>query len=572
MKKGKKPKTIEKQENGEWDGLNVVNIASRIAKNKYVDKILSLTDTIFSSQVFKTLLDALIPNQMIETVDFSNSKINEKEMSLMFQELKKNNSITKLILKGIPITQKNLQEILELFSSNIRLEEIEMEIDEESWKKIKKSKEDNPRLIFQSCLRSNKNIQKLIQHQLDNETTSSRNSYPPNIDDKENNIIKSQSAKIFNLSCESFYNEKYKNLPTFVNLSNRNMPAVPLVIFNFINISELNLSLNNLDQIPDQISHLRNLKKLNLDNNRLKVIPDSIALLEELNYLFLANNLLECVPLFLRALGNLKEINLENNKIKQIPYFLASIEELESLQLQGNIAYKNLPKKVTEGNEELLGYLKANFVSDKKIYEGILMILGSPNVGKSKLIESLFNKKLKKNGLSYFHKFKNNEKQKIKGRNKSKSLNNLYQIQNSPKSSSISFENLQKKDVFEKIIQGSENAEKEEVTFDNNEDGENYGDKYADGVNSTKFEISVTSDRNSYNSQFSGDCGLEFSSPHFARNDILQHIYKIYMSSRSIYLICFNLLEPQEPNSKLEYWLQLIKKDASSAPVIYLFI
>ena len=120
MKKGKKPKTIEKQENGEWDGLNVVNIASRIAKNKYVDKILSLTDTIFSSQVFKTLLDALIPNQMIETVDFSNSKINEKEMSLMFQELKKNNSITKLILKGIPITQKNLQEIFLLMSLRIQ--------------------------------------------------------------------------------------------------------------------------------------------------------------------------------------------------------------------------------------------------------------------------------------------------------------------------------------------------------------------------------------------------------------------------------------------------------------------
>lgn len=95
-----------------------------------------------------------------------------------------------------------------------------------------------------------------------------------------------------------------------VDLSGKQLTAIPTDILNRTDITSLNLSNNQLTSLPTGISKLKNLQTLNVENNRLESLPTEIGQLTKLTSLDLGNNRLKSLPPELGELTNLKTLNL----------------------------------------------------------------------------------------------------------------------------------------------------------------------------------------------------------------------------------------------------------------------
>lgn len=84
-------------------------------------------------------------------------------------------------------------------------------------------------------------------------------------------------------------------------------------------VTKLNLSGKNLTAIPENVFDYPNLTKLILSNNRIKVIPKEILKLKKLKVLDLANNEIMVLHSSVFKLPKLRTLNVYGNKIKKFP-------------------------------------------------------------------------------------------------------------------------------------------------------------------------------------------------------------------------------------------------------------
>lgn len=134
-------------------------------------------------------------------------------------------------------------------------------------------------------------------------------------------------------SLESFLQGKNLNHITSLNLSNKDLEAVPSIVFKCKNLVKLNISHNRLSNVPKEIVSLRKLKVLNLSHNRLTQIPAPVCRLPQLKTLDLSYNLLKTLP---KQLVSSQIINLivSNNKLEVIDFSL--LVNLERLVVSNN--------------------------------------------------------------------------------------------------------------------------------------------------------------------------------------------------------------------------------------------
>ncbi|XP_073346266.1 uncharacterized protein lrrc18b [Pagrus major] len=121
-----------------------------------------------------------------------------------------------------------------------------------------------------------------------------------------------------------------------LDLSRNLIRKVPDFIGHFITVTVLDLHSNYLEQLPETIGRLQNLLILNLCNNRLTSLPSELGLLKNLHTLKLGLNQLEALPSSVGLLKELRHIGLSDNRFTRVPGCLSRLNKLESVNLDRN--------------------------------------------------------------------------------------------------------------------------------------------------------------------------------------------------------------------------------------------
>ncbi|OJJ23427.1 hypothetical protein BKI52_03440 [marine bacterium AO1-C] len=100
-----------------------------------------------------------------------------------------------------------------------------------------------------------------------------------------------------------------------LNLTYRNLDALPQEAFSCPNLHALLLYNNNFTELPQEISWFSKLDILILEENQLTDLPESLASLEYLTTLFIGMNNLKTIPAVIYNLKNLKILDLGGNPL-----------------------------------------------------------------------------------------------------------------------------------------------------------------------------------------------------------------------------------------------------------------
>jgi Leucine-rich repeat (LRR) protein len=160
------------------------------------------------------------------------------------------------------------------------------------------------------------------------------------------------------------------------------LPAIPLEIIHFSNLTALYLNNNQIKIIPEALKELKELTVLELNSNGIKDISEVFAGFKNLKTLYLNDNQIEFIPAVM-ANSSLKTLSLNGNQIKNIPEVLAKSkitslalcsnqikeipEEFEHSQLQylflGNNQIAVIPNKIARSQLDFL-YLPDNQIKE----------------------------------------------------------------------------------------------------------------------------------------------------------------------------------------------------------------
>ena len=154
---------------------------------------------------------------------------------------------------------------------------------------------------------------------------------------------------------------------TYLNLSDRNLIAIPpeigvlrnlkdlllanndirnmsLSLLSCRNLRRLDLSSNTLNHIPIQMTYLTHLEDLSLRDNRLNSLPGNFSQMRKLRYLDLSNvhprlakgfNDFRYIPPVVCHLPNLEKLLLEKLNIGQLPVSIIYLKKLQVLSISG---------------------------------------------------------------------------------------------------------------------------------------------------------------------------------------------------------------------------------------------
>lgn len=155
---------------------------------------------------------------------------------------------------------------------------------------------------------------------------------------------------------------------TELDLSGRELTALPPDIGKLTNLITLDISFNQLTTLPPEIGKLTNLTQLNLfdgqlmtlpleigkltnlislfiSRNRLTTLPSEIGKLTNLTTLLLSRNQLTSLPSDIGKLTNLTALDLDNNKLKVLPHEIENLTKLTRLRLNNN-QLKSVPSEI----------------------------------------------------------------------------------------------------------------------------------------------------------------------------------------------------------------------------------
>jgi internalin A len=121
-----------------------------------------------------------------------------------------------------------------------------------------------------------------------------------------------------------------------LDLTRKNLTALPDEIFELPDLTELILYDNRLAALPPRIAELKTLRKLVVQGNRLRQIPPEIGELANLTMLALGDNRISGLPAELWQLGNLQELLLSDNQLTELPAEVGRLALLSRLDLSYN--------------------------------------------------------------------------------------------------------------------------------------------------------------------------------------------------------------------------------------------
>ena len=128
-----------------------------------------------------------------------------------------------------------------------------------------------------------------------------------------------------------------------LDLTAKNLTAIPPDIGNLTALQVLILNSNQLDSLPSSIGMLKNLVSLECGNwvlqndVGLKKLPLTIGQLKKLKYLLLFGNRIQGLPSNFDELTNLKLLDLMHNQIREFPKEIVYLQNLEFLKLSFNL-------------------------------------------------------------------------------------------------------------------------------------------------------------------------------------------------------------------------------------------
>jgi Leucine-rich repeat (LRR) protein len=155
------------------------------------------------------------------------------------------------------------------------------------------------------------------------EMNNDNNSSIPSLTQKESQVLYGTS------SCKKFdsIEEALRNPESVcvLDLTGKNIKALPPTISGFKNLSEIYLTANQLESLPKEIGSFTKLRVLYAPGNKIKSIPTEIQLLTQLETLNLTNNQLSSIPEQLSSLPKLSTLLLSNNNLTTVPDSLTKL-------------------------------------------------------------------------------------------------------------------------------------------------------------------------------------------------------------------------------------------------------
>eukprot|EP00005_Dracoamoeba_jomungandri_P000755 CAMPEP_0174256266 /NCGR_PEP_ID=MMETSP0439-20130205/5520_1 /TAXON_ID=0 /ORGANISM="Stereomyxa ramosa, Strain Chinc5" /LENGTH=1755 /DNA_ID=CAMNT_0015338793 /DNA_START=1 /DNA_END=5268 /DNA_ORIENTATION=+ len=296
-------------------------------------------------------------------------------------------------------------------------------------------------------------------------------------------------------------------------ISHRQLEKPPALIFVVTTLRVLDLSHNRFTTIPRALRHLVRLEELNLSFNNLVGLPREFGHLSMLRVLQLQDNHVVQIPLPIILLDNLEEMYLANNKLRSLPVGLITLSSLRILDLRNNVSLP-FPKDVIDDETGTKGieYLRNQNNAQESCERIKLMCVGQANVGKTSLLDYLAKKFVMP---SYAVSTTN-----ILELGKEKKIN----IGKKAKDANLATDGIAIREWSAKEVRNERGEKKRRI--------------------------------------------ITFSSWDFAGQEVYYYTHMFFLSTRGIYLIVFNLEQPEEENSRIQYWLQSIHTRARGAPVI----
>ena len=202
------------------------------------------------------------------------------------------------------------------------------------------------------------------------------------------NILQQKQLVYLDLSGERHTRNNFTALPLelfqlinlqYLNLSCNQLSSLPPEIGNLSNLTELNLCYNQLSSLPLEIGNLNNLTKLSLWYNEISSLPLEIGNLTNLTTLDLESNELTTLPPEIGNLSNLTELYLMWNKLSRLPSEIGNLSNLTTLDLMENDslditsvinAFKNFSKKII---------ISTNWKESNKENSKLLIIISEQN-------------------------------------------------------------------------------------------------------------------------------------------------------------------------------------------------
>ena len=147
-----------------------------------------------------------------------------------------------------------------------------------------------------------------------------------------------------------------------LDLSDKELSAIPKVIFDYPALEVLLLNQNKLSELPKRIGELKNLTDLYLGKNKLSSLPAQFGELKNLTSLDLSYNQLSGLPAQIGELKNLTSLDLNVNQLSSLPEQIGQLKNLISLDLSVN-EFSSLPEQIGQLKNLISLYLTSNQLS-----------------------------------------------------------------------------------------------------------------------------------------------------------------------------------------------------------------
>lgn len=274
----------------------------------------------------------------------------------------------------------------------------------------------------------------------------------------------------------------------------------------YTRMNRLNLSHNQLVSLPEPFGLFVNLEILDVSSNALTSLPASIGSLTKLKQIIATQNKLTSLPDSLKFLHSMTSLDLSHNRLPELPSYLHTLKSLSFFRVMHN-PIKGVPRDfISRGDTQLLSFLKEQLRGSSTCYRTKLMFVGEGKAGKTSLLNAMLKKKEKK-----------------------------------------------------KMIFGRKD-----------EDEDSKPNIATDGIDIREWSVKTP--------LLKPDEKIDYSMWDFAGQEVYHYTHQFFLSHRALYIIVFDLLvalDPKDNNrsvneesTKIEYWLQVIKAKAQSAPVL----
>ncbi len=318
--------------------------------------------------------------------------------------------------------------------------------------------------------------------------------------------------------------KELKNLQELY-LSNNRLNSIPIDIAHLKKLRRLNLFGNELFNIPREIGELTELKELNLEDNNLDTIPVEIGKLKNLYELFLGNNELITIPIEIGNLENLQELDLSNNKLYKLPHTIGNLKNLKFLNLSNN-KLTNLPKEIGSLKNLIELNLEKNRLNslpqeiEKLRKLQILNVQDNPIPTPPEISSQ----------IDYPQQIINYYLEHLKG--------NKHPL-NEAKVLLVGEGGVGKTSLVNRLIFDSFNTSEDQTA----------------GIEIKKWKVNISGDE------------IKLNIWDFGGQEIMHATHQFFFTKRSIYVLVLDSRRG-ENESRVEYWLKLIKSFGGDSPVI----